>query len=51
MSGSPETTSFACSSKEASRARCFEPPSGDLVAVLQYIQRPENPELHVCSSP
>jgi len=23
----------------------------DLVAVFQYLQRPENPELHVCSSP
>ena len=23
----------------------------DLVAGLQYLQRPENPELHVCSSP
>jgi hypothetical protein len=23
----------------------------DLVAVFQYHQRPENPELHVCSSP
>jgi hypothetical protein len=22
----------------------------DLVAVFQYLQRPENPELHVCSS-
>src|SRR5829696_10224366 len=51
MSGSRETTSLACSSKEASRARCFEPPSGDLVAVLRYLQRPKNPELQSAPRP